>query len=96
MQKRFIQTFLTNKPIAYIVAACFLLITMLFAISIGTVHVPITDILSILSAKIFRLSTEQMDPMYTNIVWSIRLPRVLLAGLWGRLLQLQEPPFKGC
>jgi iron complex transport system permease protein len=95
LQKRFIQTFLTNKPIAYIVAACFLLITMLFAISIGTVHVPITDILSILSAKILHLPFEKMDPMYTNIVWSIRLPRVLLAGLVGASLAIAGAAFQG-
>ena len=95
MQKRFIQTFLTNKPIAYIVAACFLLITMLFAISIGTVHVPITDILSILGAEILHLSFEKVDPMYTNIVWSIRLPRVLLAGLVGASLAIAGAAFQG-
>ncbi len=68
---------------------------MLVAISIGTVHVPVTDILSILSAKIFHLSTEQIDPMYTNIVWSIRLPRVLLAGLVGASLAIAGAAFQG-
>ena len=95
MQKRFIQTFLTNKPVAYILAASFLFIAMLAAISIGSVHVPITDIVSILSVKIFHLSTEQIDPMYTNIVWSIRLPRVLLAGLVGASLAIAGAAFQG-
>ena len=53
------------------------------------------DILSILSAKIFHLSTEQIDPMYTNIVWSIRLPRVLLAGLVGASLAIAGAAFQG-
>ena len=68
---------------------------MLAAISIGSVHVPITDIVSILSVKIFRLSAEQIDPMYTNIVWSIRLPRVLLAGLVGASLAIAGAAFQG-
>ena len=95
MQKRFIQTFLTNKPVAYILAVSFLFISMLAAISIGSVYVPITDIISILSVKIFHLSTEQIDPMYTNIVWSIRLPRVLLAGLVGASLAIAGAAFQG-
>ena len=80
---------------AYVLAASFLLISMLVAISIGTVHVPVLDILSILSAKIFHLSTEQIDPMYTNIVWSIRFPRVLLAGLVGASLAIAGAAFQG-
>jgi iron complex transport system permease protein len=80
---------------AYVIAASFLLISMLVAISIGTVHVPVLDILSILSAKIFHSSTEQIDPMYTNIVWSIRFPRVLLAGLVGASLAIAGAAFQG-
>lgn len=95
MQKRFIQIFLTNKPIAYILAASFLFISILAAISIGSVHVPVTDIFSILSVKLFHLSIEQIDPMYTNIVWSIRLPRVLLAGLVGASLAIAGAAFQG-
>ena len=68
---------------------------MLVAISIGTVHVPVLDILSILSAKIFHLSTEQINPMYMNIVWSIRFPRVLLAGLVGASLAIAGAAFQG-
>ena len=95
MPKRFIQTFLTNKPVAYILAASFLIIAMLAAISIGSVYVPITDIVSIFSAKVFHLSTEPINPMYTNIVWSIRLPRVLLAGLVGASLAIAGAAFQG-
>jgi iron complex transport system permease protein len=80
---------------AYVIAASFLLISILVAISIGTVHVPVLDILSILSAKVFHLSTEQIDPMYTNIVWSIRFPRVLLAGLVGASLAIAGAAFQG-
>ena len=68
---------------------------MLAAISIGSVYVPITDIVSILSVKILHLSAEQIDPMYTNIVWSIRVPRVLLAGLVGASLAIAGAAFQG-
>ena len=87
--------FLTNKLIAYIIAIAFLLIAMLVGISIGTVYVPVTDIFHILGAEIFRLSKEQIDPMYTNIVLNIRLPRVILAGLVGASLAIAGAAFQG-
>ena len=68
---------------------------MLAAISIGSVYVPITDIVSILSVKILHLPAEQIDPMYTSIVWSIRVPRVLLAGLVGASLAIAGAAFQG-
>jgi iron complex transport system permease protein len=95
LQKRFTQIFSSNKLIAYIVATIFLLVAMLVAISIGSVHVPITDIIHILSAEVFRLSTEQIDPMYTSIVLNIRLPRVILAGLVGASLAIAGAAFQG-
>lgn len=96
MQKQFTQKFLQNKFSAYILATVFLLAAMLFAISIGTVSVPIKDILIILGAKIFRgFSIEQVDPMFTNIVMNIRLPRVLLAGLIGASLAIAGAAFQG-
>ena len=57
--------------------------------------VPVLEIIQIIGAKIFRLSTEQIDPMYTNIVLSIRLPRVLLAGLVGASLAIAGAAFQG-
>ena len=67
---------------------------MLAAISIGSVYVPVTDIVSILSVKILHLPAEQIDPMYTSIVWSIRVPRVLLAGLVGASLAIAGAAFQ--
>ena len=68
---------------------------MLLAISIGTVQVPILDIIQIIGAKIFRYSTSHIDPMYTNIVMNIRLPRVILAGLVGASLAIAGAAFQG-
>lgn len=95
MQKRYTQSFLNNKPIAYLLAGVFFLSSMLIAISIGTVRVPIFDIVQILGAEIFHYSTSHIDPMYTNIVLDIRLPRVLLAGLVGASLAIAGAAFQG-
>ncbi|WP_174734601.1 FecCD family ABC transporter permease [Mesobacillus harenae] len=96
MQKLFIQTNLNNKVVAYITASLFLVIAMLLGISIGTVSVPVLDIIKIIGAKIFRISiNETIDPMYTNIVLNIRLPRVVLAGLVGASLAIAGAAFQG-
>lgn len=97
MQKRFTQISLNNKLLAYIIATSFIILSILVAISIGTVSVPVLDILSILGAKIFHFPSllEKVDPMYTNIVMQIRLPRVLLAGLVGASLAIAGAAFQG-
>ncbi|MBP3040418.1 iron ABC transporter permease [Bacillaceae bacterium Marseille-Q3522] len=94
MPRRFIRIF-SNKKFAYFIAAVFLLISMLVSISTGSVSVPVSEIVQIVGAKIFRLSGWQTDPVYTNIVWSIRLPRVLLAGLVGASLAIAGAAFQG-
>lgn len=80
---------------AYFIAIAFFLGSMLLAISIGTVHVPILDIIQIIGANIFQYSIDHIDPMFTNIVMNIRLPRVLLAGLVGASLAIAGAAFQG-
>nr|WP_295972860.1 iron ABC transporter permease [uncultured Bacillus sp.] len=95
MPKRYIRKFLNNKGTAFCFAGAFLIISMLSAISIGTVHVPIWEIIQIVGGEIFRFSPDQIDPMYTNIVLNIRVPRVLLAGLVGASLAIAGAAFQG-
>ena len=95
MQKRFTQIFLTNKIFAYSIAIVFFLGSMLIAISVGTVQVPILDTIQILVGQLFRLPLNDIDPMYTNIVTNIRLPRVILAGLVGASLAIAGAAFQG-
>ncbi len=93
----FIRNFLKNNNVlAYVLALAFLLISMLTAISVGSVSVPVLDIVKIIGADVFRLPiAEQVDPVYKNIVSQIRLPRVLLAGLVGASLAIAGAAFQG-
>lgn len=96
MQKLFTQKFLITKSIAYVLATVFLLLAMLIGISVGTVSVPALDIIRIIGAEIFRLSPdESINPMYSNIVMNIRLPRVILAALVGASLAIAGAAFQG-
>lgn len=72
------------------------MISILLGISIGTVSVPIVSIIQIIGAEIFPfISLDQVDPMHVNIVLSIRLPRVILAGLVGAALAIAGAAFQG-
>lgn len=85
-----------NRFLAYLIAVLFLCTTILLGISIGTVSVPVTSIIQIIGAEIFRfISIEHLDPMHVNIVSSIRLPRVILAGLVGASLAIAGAAFQG-
>ncbi|TMN23302.1 FecCD family ABC transporter permease [Lentibacillus cibarius] len=97
MPRLFIRNFLKNNNVlAYVLALAFLLISMLTAISVGSVSVPVLDIVKIIGADVFRLPiAEQVDPVYKNIVSQIRLPRVLLAGLVGASLAIAGAAFQG-
>ena len=96
MQKLFTQNYLVNKFTSYILATAFLFIAILMGISIGTVSVPVFDILNIIGAEVFRFPpNEQINPMHSNIVMNIRLPRVLLAGLVGASLAIAGAAFQG-
>ncbi|WP_053363095.1 iron ABC transporter permease [Bacillus sp. FJAT-27251] len=94
MLRLFTRKRLNNKIFAYLFAAAFLAAAMLMGISIGTVSVPAGDIIRIIGAEIFRL-TPGLDPMHTNIVLNIRLPRVILAGLVGASLAIAGAAFQG-
>lgn len=96
MQRQFIQKFSTNRAFAYLFASIFLIIAILLGISAGSVRVPVFSIVQIIAAKAFGfISIEHIDPMYENIVMSIRLPRVILAGLVGASLAIAGAAFQG-
>ena len=67
--------------------AVILFLVALFAISAGSVAVPAGDTLAILTAKL-RGAEPAADPAVTDIIWSLRVPRVLLAMTAGAGLAL--------
>lgn len=72
------------------------MVAIILGISIGTVSVPILSTIQIVAAEVFPfISLDHIDPMYTNIVSVIRLPRVILAGLVGASLAIAGAAFQG-
>ncbi|PLR86317.1 ABC transporter permease [Bacillus canaveralius] len=97
MQRPFIRTFLeNNRTAAYVLSGLFLFFAILMGISVGTVSVPVTEIFQIIAAKVFQVPIGgTIEPMYTNIVMNIRLPRVILAGLVGASLAIAGAAYQG-
>ncbi|RFU62402.1 FecCD family ABC transporter permease [Peribacillus glennii] len=97
MQEQYTLTHLkNNKWLAYLLAAVFLICAMVIGISVGTVSVPISFIFRVICVEILHFPIgEEIDPMYTNIVMNIRLPRVILAGLIGASLAIAGAAFQG-
>lgn len=67
--------------------AVILFLVALFAISAGSVAVPAGDTLAILTAKL-KGAEPAADPAVTDIIWALRVPRVLLAMTAGAGLAL--------
>ena len=70
---------LTLSLLLALVAVC--------AISTGSVTVPLHDTIDIIVAKLMG-STPAVDPAMTDIIWTLRVPRVLLAMTAGAGLAL--------
>lgn len=74
-----------RKPlIAYIVSVAVLAAAVWLGVSIGAVHIPIST-----------LWNRGADQTSTTILWNIRMPRVILAGLVGASLAIAGAAFQG-
>lgn len=75
---------LLSSPFALTI---FLVLAAVCAISAGSVSVPLADTLAIITAKLAG-RIPAVDPALTDIIWSLRVPRVLLAMTAGAGLAL--------
>jgi iron complex transport system permease protein len=70
-------------------------VVALFAISWGTVHIPPQTTLAILANHVPLVSTGVHNPSDNAIIWDIRVPRVVLAGLVGATLGFAGAAYQG-
>ncbi|MEK4762035.1 iron ABC transporter permease [Viridibacillus sp. FSL E2-0187] len=70
--------------LGYTIAFVILIVSIWLGVSIGSVKVPIST-----------LWNTAADPTATNILWKIRMPRVVLAGLVGASLAIAGAAFQG-
>jgi iron complex transport system permease protein len=74
----------SKSSVAYIVSAAALIVAVWLGVSIGSVKIPIST-----------LWNAGADATATNILWKIRMPRVVLAGLVGASLAISGAAFQG-
>lgn len=87
---------MNNKIFAYMILSLLLFIAGFLGIAVGTVYVPFKQIAQLIFLKLFQSEQiETVDTMIVNIVWNIRLPRVLLAGFIGASLAIAGAAFQG-
>ncbi|WP_318616959.1 iron ABC transporter permease [Sporosarcina sp. YIM B06819] len=75
---------MNKSSVAYIVSIATLLVAIWLGVSIGSVNIPIST-----------LWNTAADATATNILWKIRMPRVVLAGLVGASLAIAGAAFQG-
>lgn len=75
---------MSKTVLAYITAITLLLISIWCGVSIGSVNIPLEV-----------LWNKAADETAANILWKIRMPRVLLAGLVGASLAIAGAAFQG-
>lgn len=74
---------MNKTTLAYIVTAATLIVAVWLGVSIGTVKIPLATL------------WDQTDEKLSNILWKIRMPRVVLAGLVGASLAISGAAFQG-
>ncbi len=78
-----IRTLLFSSPLLSILLA----LSILLSISLGSISIPAGDVLSVLFSQIAD-TPSSVDPAMTDIIWSLRVPRAVLAAATGAGLAL--------
>ena len=80
---------------SYAIGALSTLAIALFAICWGTVHIPPQTTIAILLGHLPFVSTGAHARTYDAIIWDVRVPRVVLAGLVGATLAFSGAAYQG-
>nr|WP_037363929.1 iron ABC transporter permease [Selenomonas ruminantium] len=76
-------------PLVYLTAGLVsIFFTILFAISVGVVDIPLAEVLALLGERSGLMKGITISSAHHDILWELRLPRVLLAGFAGAGLSL--------
>lgn len=79
----------------YALAALATLAVVVFAVSWGTVHIPPQRTLAIVLGHLPFVPATEHDATLNAIVWQVRMPRVMLAGLVGATLAFSGAAYQG-
>lgn len=72
-----------------------LIIVFLFSLSIGQMFIPVQEIPVILLKKLGLFSSSEVNPVHETVLWSIRLPRLVMTTLIGTALGISGAALQG-
>jgi iron complex transport system permease protein len=72
-----------------------LAVTVLFSLSVGSVSIPVKDVVVILLHKLGLLSDVKVDSMHEIVMSSIRIPRIVMTVLIGGALGISGAALQG-
>lgn len=85
-----------NALAAIGVAAVSLIVVIAWSSAVGSTDIPVADVFSILISKLFGLNTTNVyQPGFYTILFDIRLPRIIMAGLVGAALAAAGAAYQG-
>jgi len=85
-----------HGKLALALAALLLAAVALWAVTAGSTAIPVPDILAILQARLFAPERAvDYSAALNTIIWDIRLPRILMAGLTGAALAVAGAAYQG-
>ncbi len=74
---------LKTSKLIYIITLVIMIIglvaSLMMAITIGSTSIPISQVYTVLIGQVFGMDTSQIPDSIHNVVWHIRLPRLMLA-----------------
>lgn len=82
----------------FTIIAClslFLLLTIIFSLSVGAVSIPFLDVTVLLLQKLGLFSSVETDVMHGVVMNSIRLPRIIMTALIGAVLGISGAALQG-
>ena len=80
----------------FLLAAAALAASILVATSVGPAGVPLGATVRIILSRLPGVEmADTLPPLWRDIIWEVRLPRVLLAGLTGAVLAISGATYQG-
>src|SRR5690625_1155274 len=80
----------------YICFLCLLASSVIVGVALGSVTIPFYHVVQIFWSNLFSIPLHEAIPeKYATIIMSIRLPRVILAGIVGASLAITGAAFQG-
>ncbi|MFB9076118.1 FecCD family ABC transporter permease [Flavobacterium procerum] len=86
---------MTNKKTLYICLTTGLFSVVLSSLGLGAMHIPLLDVITILTKKIGIIDFTAADDLAENVLLHVRLPRIILGLLVGAALGISGAAVQG-